>query len=68
MTTALRNLRRAGRFGRELRGDEPQAAPEGVCFDTASYVIDADAVAAAIVDRLLVGRTLAVAPPRRRQS
>ena len=40
---------------------------ERVRFDTASYVIDADAVAAAIVERLVAGRTLAVAPPSHRR-
>ena len=37
---------------------------DGACFETASYVVDAAAVAAAIVERLLAGRTIAVAPPR----
>ncbi len=40
-----------GRFGRDV-----QAPPERV--ETVGYVIDPDAVAAAIVDRLLAGRAL----------
>jgi hypothetical protein len=38
----------------------------GAHFDAAGYVIDVDAVAAAIVDRLLAGRTIAAAPPKQR--
>ena len=61
-----------GRFGREVR---PAPAPDDVSmadarttmqtdraagrFDMAGYEIDPDAVADAIVDRLLAGRTLA---------
>jgi hypothetical protein len=67
MTTLLRYHKRAGRFGREVRTDEGETyetrtamatdgAREG--SQTVGYVVDADAVAAAIVDRLLAGRTL----------
>jgi hypothetical protein len=75
MTTALEQQQRVGRFGREIRGedvhmDDPMTRMEtddaGDHFDTAGYVIDVDAVAAAIVDRLLAGRTIAAAPPKQR--
>jgi len=60
MTTMLRNQQRAGRFGREVRGDEVQTenTAGGERFATVGYVIDPDAVAAAIVDRLVAGRTI----------
>jgi hypothetical protein len=69
MTTMLRYQQRAGRFGREVRGDDVQtddarmgidADGAGGGFETVGYVIDADAVAAAIVDRLIAGRTVPV--------
>jgi hypothetical protein len=68
MTTGVRHQKRAGRFGRELRGDEVQIADARTDMDTdrsqtAGYAIDADAVAAAIIDRLLAGGTLP-RPPR----
>ena len=67
MTTMLRYQQRAGRFGRELRGDDAPAADtktpmahDGASerIDTAGYAIDPAVVAAAIVDRLVVGRAL----------
>ena len=73
MTTVLRIHKPAGRFGREVRGEDVATADtmatdgEGARFATAGYVVDAAAVAAAIVERLLAGRTLAVAPPRERR-
>lgn len=65
MTTMLTYRQRAGRFGREVRGDEVHAedAKTTIVMEgamTAGYAIDADAVAAAIVDRLVAGRTLRV--------
>ena len=75
MTTLLRYQQRAGRFGRELRGDEVETYETTPAMETdddresaqvLGYVVDADAVAAAIVDRLLVGRALVLkAPPGR---
>jgi hypothetical protein len=77
MTTATRYPRQEaplGRFGREVRpapADDVQMADARTTmqtdraegrFETAGYEIDADAVADAIVSRLLAGRTLA---PRR---
>jgi hypothetical protein len=67
MTTLLRYQQRAGRFGREIRGEDVETYDTGTAMDkhdqrgasqTLGYVVDADAVAAAIVDRLLAGRTL----------
>jgi hypothetical protein len=75
MTTVLRQQQRVGRFGRELPGDEVlmddsrtrmETDDAGEHFNTADYVIDVDAVAAAIVDRLIAGRTIAAAPPKQR--
>jgi hypothetical protein len=73
MTTLLQHQQRAGRFGRELRGDEVETHETSRAMETdderestvaLGYVVDADAVAAAIVDRLLVGRALVLkAPP-----
>jgi hypothetical protein len=69
MTTEVRHhQKRAGRFGREFRGDDVQIADARTDMDTdrsqtAGYAIDADAVAAAIIDRLLAGGTLP-RPPR----
>jgi hypothetical protein len=75
MTTVLRYQQRAGRFGRDVRGvdevqmDDARTAMETDCDDdcrrTAGYVIDAHAVAAAIVERLLAGRTLKPPPAAR---
>jgi hypothetical protein len=61
-----------GRFGRDVRpapaaDDVPMDDARtqmhtdraGERFDTALYVVDADAVAAAIVHRLIAGRTIA---------
>jgi hypothetical protein len=65
MTTLLRYQQRAGRFGRELRGDDVDMDDDREGPETLGYVVDADAVAAAIVERLLVGRALMLkAPPR----
>ena len=60
MTTGVRHQKRAGRFGREFRGDEVQIADARTDMDTerphtAGYAIDADAIAAAIIDRLFAG-------------
>jgi hypothetical protein len=69
MTTLLRYQQRAGRFGRAVRSEEVEtdgtrtAMTTGeVRSKTAGYEIDADAVAEAIIARLLAGRTLK--PPR----
>ena len=62
MTTMLTYQQRAGRFGREVRGDdETGTTVENDGGGKAVYVIDADAVAEAIVERLVAGRTI---PPR----
>jgi hypothetical protein len=69
MTTVLRiHQRAAGRFGREFRGDQVQMADTRADMDTdgsttATYTIDADAIAAAIIDRLFAGGALP-RPPR----
>jgi hypothetical protein len=73
MTTVLRYQQRTGRFGREVRSDyDVHADRARMAMETdgageptpaASYVVDADAVAAAIVERLLAGRTLKPPPP-----
>jgi hypothetical protein len=67
MTTVLRYQQRAGRFGRDVRGeDDLRTAMETDRADerseAAAYVVDADAVAAAIIARLLAGRTIAPPP------
>jgi hypothetical protein len=65
MTTVLRYHQRVGRFGREVRGDDVQMPDprtemetDGAGFETAGYVVDPDAVASAIISRLLAGRTI----------
>jgi hypothetical protein len=62
MTTLLLNQQRAGRFGREIRGDEAGTTTEAERAEAPAraigYVVDPDAVAAAIVERLIAGRTL----------
>jgi hypothetical protein len=73
MTTVLRYQQRAGRFGRDVRSgydvhaDDTRMAMETDGADEPSsgvgYVVDAAAVAAAIVERLLAGRTLKPPPP-----
>jgi hypothetical protein len=67
MTTLLLNQQRAGRFGREIRGDDAFTTTETDGADeplrAIGYVVDPEAVAAAIVERLIAGRTLG--PPRR---
>ena len=60
MTTVLENQQRAGRFGRESR-DEVTTDDTREGSAQVGYVVDPDAVAEAIVARLLAGRTL----PRR---
>jgi hypothetical protein len=69
MQTALRHNQRKGRFGRDVRSaDEPTTdartamQTEAVRFERLDYEVDADAVAAAIVNRLLAGGALP--PPR----
>jgi hypothetical protein len=72
MTTVLRYQQRAGRFGREVRGDDAGMADprtenetDGADVETVDYVVDPDAVAAAIISRLIAGRTIPPpAPPR----
>jgi hypothetical protein len=75
MTTVLSYQQRAGRFGREVRGadvpaDDTRSTMEkdgaSESIGIANYVVDPDAVAAAIVERLLAGRTMAVAPRKQR--
>jgi hypothetical protein len=64
MTTLLRYQQRAGRFGRAVPSEDAPTDETGTGQETGertqmvSYVVDPDAVAAAIVDRLLAGRTL----------
>jgi hypothetical protein len=69
MTTLLRYQQRAGRFGRAVPVEDVEtyetrtAMPEDRGpSPIAGYVIDADAVAEAIIARLVAGRT--IAPPR----
>jgi hypothetical protein len=63
MTTVLSSQQRAGRFAREPDNIDAAAVDRG--FETAGYVVDPHAVADAIVERLIAGRTLLVleAPP-----
>ena len=67
MTTLLLNRQRAGRFGRESRGDDAFTTTETDGGDeprrAIAYVVDPETVAAAIVERLIAGRT--IRPPRR---
>ena len=63
MTTLLRYQQRAGRFGRALRGDDVETYETSTAIETdddraVDYVVDADAVAAAMAARLLTGRTV----------
>jgi hypothetical protein len=58
MTTALLLQRRSGRFGRDIEA-EPVADRSAVV----GYDIDPEAVAAAILERLVAGRTIRL--PRR---
>ena len=71
MQTALRHNQRQGRFGREVRSTDGQTTDartamqqESERFARFEYEIDADAVAAAIVSRLLAGGTLPAKPAR----
>ena len=70
MQTALRLHTRQGRFGRDVRGadgptDDARMAmqTEEARFERLGYEIDADAVAAAIVSRLMAGGALASPGP-----
>ena len=70
MTTLLRYQQRAGRFGRAVPSEDVEPfetrtpMPKDEEASTiAGYVIDADAVAEAILARLVAGRTLAPPPP-----
>jgi hypothetical protein len=65
MTTMLRDQQRAGRFGRKVRGAEVQTNDARERKERVDNVIDPDAVAAAIIERLVAGRTLAVTTPKR---
>jgi hypothetical protein len=65
MTTLLRYQQRAGRFGRAVPSEDVESYEPRTPMTnddersaTAGYVIDADAVAEAIIARLLAGRTL----------
>jgi hypothetical protein len=58
MTTLLRYQKRAGRFGREIRSEDSELDAAIERSELAGYVVDADAVAAAIVERLLAGGAL----------
>ncbi len=63
MTTLLRyQQQRAGRFGRAVPHEDDDANETGQS-EIARYAIDADAVAEAIVARLLAGRTIQCRPP-----
>jgi len=64
METVLRYSQRAQRFGREVRDDRPEPRTDmetndaGKPNETSGYMVDPSAVAAAIIDRLVAGRTL----------
>jgi hypothetical protein len=70
MTTLLRHKQqqRAGRFGRAVPGEDVETDATGTAMNQpeagtgASYAVDPDAVAEAILERLVAGRTLA--PPQ----
>jgi hypothetical protein len=64
MTTMLRHQQRSGRFGREVRGDDAQTDDAHERNERVGYVIDPDAVAAAIVKRLVAGRTFPTLLPK----
>ena len=74
MTMVLPQQQRAGRFGREVRSgdvptdDAPVTGGDGreEPVRTIDYEVDAQAVAGAIVERLLAGRTITAAPRKRR--
>jgi hypothetical protein len=72
MTTLLRYQKRAGRFGRAIPSEDVESYETRTPMTnddersaTMGYVIDADAVAEAIVARLLAGRTFATPPETR---
>jgi hypothetical protein len=73
MTTVIRHHKRAGRFGREIREDAPmrdaattiETGGADAPSDAVSYVIDPDAVADAIISRLVAGRTIPPPGPAR---
>jgi hypothetical protein len=65
MTTLLRYQQRAGRFGRAVPSEDVETYETSAAMpkdekpsETAGYAIDPDAVAEAIVARLLAGRTI----------
>jgi len=69
MNTTLDHQQRKGRFGRAVTSDDARAAGAAADgpderFTTLDYVVDPTAVADAIVERLLAGRTLRL-PSRR---
>ena len=67
MTTVLRHQQRAGRFGREIGGDDTTKATgldAGESSEIVGYAIDEHAVAEAIVERLRAGRSFVFAPAR----
>jgi hypothetical protein len=63
MTTMLRHQQRSGRFGREVPHEDVQHY-EAHEREEVDYVIDPDAVAAAILERLVAGRTFPTLPPK----
>ena len=64
MTTMLRYQQRVGRFGREVRDEDVRTEATREHTRGVNYVIDPDAVAAAIVERLVAGRTFPALPPK----
>jgi len=66
MTTVLQHQQRSGRFGRELRDGDlemtPADAQDAERLELGGYEVDADAVATAIIARLIAGRTLQPPP------
>jgi hypothetical protein len=71
MNTVFRCQQPAGRFGRDVRDADAQLTDprttmqtnsDGTGFETTMYAVDADAVAEAIVSRLLAGRTFPPPP------
>ena len=59
MTTALLLQRKTGRFGRDVEAEPAGDQPSEVV----GYEVDPEAVAAALLERLVAGRTLRL--PRR---
>ena len=67
MNTAIRYIKRPGRFGREVRDDRVPTAERGTIMESndagkpsqpSGYMVDPSMVAAAIIDRLIAGRIL----------